>query len=175
MAKRLSLIFMKKLYLVEDTSFVVSLMNNNDPHHFLALDIFRKILLSKSKVRVVMPTTVFFETLFALLRNRIPKNVIQEKLWKLLMIDDVLNFPTLETTALRLSNVIGPYILGLPQNAVIQANDLIVLATSLDLECAPVVTFDKKMKTKFNNLHGNIFYCLEERDKNNLIKIIDEF
>lgn len=164
---------MQKLYIIEDTSFVVSLLNSTDCNHHIALEIFRQILDAKNKVRVVIPTTVLFESLFALIRNRIPKAVVQEKLWRLLMIFDVFNFSILETTALRLSNQIEPYILNLPLESGIQANDLIVLCASLDLECAPILTFDKKMKTKFNHLHKKIFYCLEEEDKINFLQSLN--
>ena len=88
------------------------------------------------------------------------------------MISDVLNFCTLETTALRLSNQIEPYITNLPQDAIIQANDLVVLATSIDLENSPVLTFDKKMKTKFNNLHKNIYYCLDNKDEKRFLSLL---
>ncbi|MBI5122874.1 type II toxin-antitoxin system VapC family toxin [Candidatus Roizmanbacteria bacterium] len=164
---------MQKLYIVEDTSFVVSLLNSTDINHQIALEIFKKILEAKNKVRIVIPTTVLFETLFALIRNRIPKIIVQEKLWRLLMIFDVFNFSTLETTVLRLSNQIEPYILNLPLESGIQANDLIVLCASLDLECAPVLTFDKQMKTKFNNLHKKIYYVLNDKDKRDFLNLLE--
>ena len=163
---------MQKLYIVEDTSFVVSLLNSTDTNHQIALEIFKKILEAKNKVRIVIPTTVLFETLFALIRNRIPKMIVQDKLWKLLMIFDVFNFSILETTVLRLSNQIEPYILNLPLESGIQANDLIVLCASLDLECAPVLTFDKQMKTKFNSLHKKIYYVLDDKDKHDFLNLL---
>jgi predicted nucleic acid-binding protein len=40
---------MKKFYIVEDTSFVVSLMNDTDTNHPIALEIFKNILSLKIK------------------------------------------------------------------------------------------------------------------------------
>jgi len=128
---------MQKLYIVEDTSFVVSLLNSTDTNHQIALEIFKKILEAKNKVRIVIPTTVLFETLFALIRNRIPKIIVN-----------------------------------LPLESGIQANDLIVLCASLDLECAPVLTFDKQMKTKFNSLHKKIYYVLDDKDKHDFLNLL---
>lgn len=164
---------MKKIYLIEDTSFVVSLMNSADPNHGCALSLFKEFVNYHNKVRIVIPSIVVFETLFALIRNRIPKSIVQEKLWRLLMVYDVFNYPILETTALRIGPRMERCILNLPQEAKLQANDLIVMATSLEFENAPILTFDKQMKTQFSSIHGNIYYGLDNEDYKKIINLIN--
>lgn len=162
---------MTKTFIIEDTSFVVALMHEEDSTHKVALELFN-FIKSKINIRIVIPTTVIFETLFALIRNKIPVDIAQNKLWRLLMIYDILNFTVLETTPIRLAKRLQPYIVNLGQSAVIPANDLIVIATSLEFNTCPILTFDKKMKTKFNHLHKNIFYCLENVDQTQFFDLL---
>jgi predicted nucleic acid-binding protein len=165
---------MKKTFIVEDSSFVVALMNKADLSHEKALFIFKKLLSQYlGKVRIVIPTTVIFETLFALIRNRTPISIAQEKLWKLLMIYDILNATILETTALRFGKKVEPLIHSLPPNAILPANDLIVIATAIEYENALILTFDKVMKDKFSKIYPQIFYALNEKEKDNFFKAID--
>jgi len=164
---------MKKCFIVEDSSFVVALMNQADSSHTKALSIYRHLKQYSGQIRIIIPTTVIFESLFALIRIRIPVEVAQEKLWKLLMISDILNVTIIETTAIRFGNKIEPLITSLPSNAKLPANDLIVLATAIEYENALVLTFDKKMKTQFNSFYPDIYYCIDRTEENNFFSRID--
>ena len=165
---------MKKTFIVEDSSFVVALMNKADLSHERALFIFKKLLSQYSgKVRIVIPTTVIFETLFALIRNRTPISIAQEKLWKLLMIYDILNATILETTALRFGKKIEPLIHSLPSNTSLPANDLIVVATATEYENALVLTFDRTMKNRFSKVYPKIFYALDKKEEDEFFKAIN--
>jgi len=165
---------MRKIYVVEDSSFVVALMNTTDTFHKKAYFIYKKLISQYSdKIRIVIPTTVIFETLFALIRNRIPVKVAQEKLWRLLMVSDILNATILETTALRFGKKIEPFITSLPKEAILPANDLIVIATALEYENALVLTFDKKMKNRFSSIYPKIFCCLNKEDEDRFFKEIE--
>lgn len=166
---------MKKTFIVEDSSFIVALMNKADLSHEKALFIFKKLLSQYSrKVRIVIPTTVIFEALFALIRNRTPILIAQQKLWKLLMVLDILNATILETTALRLCRKVEPIIHSLPQNAILPANDLIVIATAIEYENALVLTFDRVMKNRFSKIYPQIFYGLDEEERDEFFKAIND-
>lgn len=90
-------------YIIEDSSFVISLLDSNDILHKYALGSFRQILSIKSGIRVVIPSTVFYETMFVLIKNGISYNSAKNKLNNLMMIDSVINLAITETYILKLA------------------------------------------------------------------------
>ncbi len=156
-------------FIVEDSSFVVALMNKSDALHERALLVFRKLYRNYSQVRIVVPTPVIFESLFALMRAGVDHQIAQEKLWKFLMVLNVLNFTILETTAIRFAPRIGPLLKNLNAEASIPANDLIIIATSFEFEDAPIITFDVGMKRRFNAICGG--RILDMNDDNDVVKL----
>lgn len=163
---------MNQKFIVEDSSFLVALMNSNDPLHSKTLPISKQILTNSDVIKVIIPTPVIFETLFALIRNGISQKIVEEKLWNLLMIDDVLNYPVIETSALRLAKKTAPLIRKLPQDSILPANDLMILTVALEFKNCCVITFDKGMK-KFSRLCPNLFYLLEENGENGLLDFLN--
>ena len=164
---------MRKVFIVEDSSFVVALMNSTDSSHRRAFLIFKKLLRYSEKIRIVIPTPVIYESLFALIRNRISAKVAQEKLWRLLMVRDVLNVSILETTAIRIAPKVEPCIFALSKEASIPANDLIVIAVAMEYDNAPILTFDRSMKKRFEAICPNIFYVLDETEEKKFFETLD--
>lgn len=153
-------------FIVEDSSFVVSLLNSNDSCHPIALKIFKIILSQTGKVKVVIPTPVIYETLFALIRNKIDRHIVEQKLWNMLMIEDILNYPLLETSALRLAKKTYSLINQLPPDSILPANDLMILTVALDFPDSCILTFDNGMK-KFASICPNLFCLLDDNGEKN--------
>ncbi len=73
-------------YVVEDSSFVISLLDKTDKFHAHALRFFKLILSHGHTVRTIIPSTVFYETMFVLLRNGVSYQQAKTKLELDLMI-----------------------------------------------------------------------------------------
>lgn len=158
---------MPRVFIIEDSSFVIALMNVEDPLHQRAFLIFRKLLNQfRNKIKVIIPCIVFFETLFNLLNIGLKREIIEEKLWKLLKTRDVINFALPETAMLRFASYLESLIVGLPVREELPrpASDAIIVATAVDFD-GVVLTFDKKMGKIFSKNFKEIYCPLNEAEE----------
>lgn len=148
------------MFIVEDSSFVVALLHKKDPNHNKALLIFQSFIYKfTGKIKILIPSIVFFETLFTLLRLGTERKELEIKLWRLLQTRDVINVNPPETSMLRYATHMENLIESLPprEEAPKSTADAIVVATAVDFD-AMLLTFDKKMCEFYFKTYKDI-YC----------------
>jgi len=143
-------------YIVEDSSFVVALLDQTDSLHGFALDSFRLLLSQKNNVRVIIPSTVFYETLFVLLKNEVSYYSAKSKLVNLMMIDSVVNLAITETYILKLAKHTEILIKNKKNKTRVRSNDLLITSIACDQESSCLLTSDVGMK-EYDNIYPNIF------------------
>ena len=144
-------------------------MNPLDPLHTKATNIFELILSSK-EVRSVIPTTAFYEVLFVLLKAGVPYKSAKDKLMKLMMIEDVINYTVTEPCILKMAFNAKTLIGSVPEKTNVRAHDLMLLTIAMDHENSCFITGDKEMKD-YRSVYENVFLFYDPGD----IKKIESF
>lgn len=143
-------------YIIEDSSFVISLLDTTDIHHQPALEVFRVIISHSTKVRAIIPSTVFYETLFVLLKNGVSYRQAKTKLNNLMMIDEVINLAITETNILKLAKHTQQLIINKANKTRVRSNDLLIASIACNQENSCLITSDLGMKD-YDSVYENIF------------------
>lgn len=143
-------------YIIEDSSFVVSLLDTSDVLHQSAVDVFRLIISHSSNIRVIIPSTVFYETLFVLLKNGVSYGQAKTKLNNLMMVDEVINFAITETNILKLARYTQQLIQNKTNKTKVRSNDLLIASIACNQENSCLITSDVGMKD-YDPIYKNIF------------------
>ena len=142
-------------YIIEDSSFVVGLLDKNDKFHPDAREIFKIILNKQQYLKAILPSVVIYETITALLRKGYPYTQVERKIWNLLHIDEliVVNLPV--ENAFRVGK-------RLPNNFGIEYKittlDWLIVGCGIDFE-GQILTFDYKLVKRVKKIYPYIYYC----------------
>lgn len=158
-----------KHYVLEDTSFVLALLDKNDESHYRAWKIFDNLRKLKNHIRVLIPSMVFFETIGVLTRKKINKDELDGKLWRMLHIEEIFNISLVETMSFNLCRKYCEILQddsfkddkGLVKYIGIQ--DFLIAATGIDYD-AQILTLDKPMFTRLRKFYPNIYYGKEKNE-----------
>ena len=162
---------LKVKYIVEDSSFVISLLDKTDIFHNNAVSVFKSILRCRN-IKTIIPSTVFYETLFVLLKNGIEYNVAKQKLNNLMMIDQVINLPITETGILKLAKLTEILIKDKENKTKVRSNDLLIISIALNQENSCLVTNDIGFND-YKKLYEEIFFFSDDDDIKNFEKFIN--
>ena len=144
--------------IVEDSSFVISLFHKGEPFHKHSGSLMTEVLARKNKARTIIPSIVFFETIFKLVQIGIPQREIEEKLWKFLYLDQIFNVGIMETSGFRLLKKFPrEHLKGF------KTSDFLILSTALAFDAA-LLTYDKKLRRNAGQVYPKIYYC-DPQDK----------
>ena len=139
---------------VEDSSFVISVIDTRDSNHSKAVAYLREMNVYKDKIKILIPSLVFYETFFTLVKQGFPLKQVEEKLWNFLYIDNIVNVTTLETECFK-------YIKRLPDDpALLQLKTADFIITSIGIEYdAQILTFDRRMHNRIYSIYSEIYDC----------------
>ena len=143
-----------KHFVLEDSSFVIAVMDPGDVFHRDAVFIFKKILECKDRVIVLIPSVVFFESIVTLIRKGISHSEIEDKFWKLLHLSNVINVPIIETMAFKLCKRLS----GNSDFLQMKTSDFVIANVGMEFD-AQILTFDKGMRKRVFPTHNEIYYC----------------
>ena len=158
-------------YLVEDSSFLLSLLNPKDPFHSAAI-LTLQILRDISSLTLVFPEIVIYETSFVLMRNGIAPEIIRTKINNLSMIPKVIIFNSDPLTALRyISRHYNQLTLSQNSRNITKTNDYLIACAAKDFD-AIVLSSDNQMIETLNNLGVKCYNFSKEADR---IKLKNQF
>ena len=142
-------------YVVEDSSFVVGLLDKEDKFHWDALKVFEILINNKKYLKIILPSVVIYESITTLLRKGYQYNVVERKIWNLLHIDDlvIVNLPVENAYRVgkRLSNRFS-------LEHKITTLDWLIVGCGIDFE-GQIVTFDLKLARRVKPFYPYIYYC----------------
>lgn len=140
---------------LQDSSFLVATLDEDDIFHTEASAIVKQLLKHEQDIRLIIPSIVFFEVFTTLIKKDIPKEIIEQSLWRFLLQDNILTVSLLATMVFRFGNQLAN-----KQLSGLKTSDFIIAHTGLDYD-AQILTFDKKMRKRVGKAYPNIYYCSE--------------
>ena len=143
-------------HVIEDSSYIISLMLLSDVNHKVALNAFNSIYACKTDLKTVIPTTAFYETLYTLLKAGISYYDVKEKLVRMMMIDHLVNYQLSEAVILKLAKNTGKLISSNPTKQVVRAHDLMILTVAMEFENSCLITGDRGL-LDYKKVFPNIF------------------
>lgn len=145
---------MKKSFIVEDSSFVISVIDRNDTFHKDALFIYQELKKYHDDILILIPSIVFFESVITLVKKGVDRGKVENSLWKFLHIKNVRNIGLVETTAFRFCRNM--------QNkrgfTKLRTNDFLIASVAMDYS-AQIITFDVKMRNRLKKSYDPIYCC----------------
>lgn len=139
---------------LQDSSFLIATLDKNDEFHQDAVLIFKKLIENRDKIKIVIPSLVFYETIVTLIKKGgIPIKEIEKKLWDFLYSSMVLNISLIETNAFKICKHLANNDL-----SQLKTPDFIVISTGMEFE-AQILTFDKQMRRRVGDVYPEIYYC----------------
>ena len=129
-----------KQYIVEDSSFIVAIMDSGDAFHSDAFSVFREILKNRDKIKVIIPPLVLYEVIVALSRRRINHAIIEDKILRLLHTREIIVFSIAETAAFKHCKSLLSTV-SQSQGLLLRTADFMIVNLAIDCE-AQVLTFD---------------------------------
>lgn len=138
--------------IVEDSSFVAAVMDQNDVFHKDALFIFQELSKRNDKLKIVIPPLAIYEVVITLKKKGVPHNTIVNKIVNLIHIDNVLVNSINEISAFKHCKSL------LNSNNGLRTHDFMIVSIAIDHE-AQILTFDKAMWQKVRPLYNKIYYC----------------
>lgn len=139
--------------ILQDSSFIISIFHKEEPFNKGSLFLKNYISNLKNEARIIVPTIVFFETIFKLSQIGVPEELIKEQLSTFLYHDQYFNVGLVETSAFRLfkkfprENLKG-----------FKTSDYLILSTALAFD-AHLLTYDKKLRRNAGKIYNKIYYC----------------
>lgn len=138
---------------LEDSSFIIATIDPNDKFYEDAIFIYDKLLSAGDSIKIIIPSPVFFESIFTLLKNGIDRKVVEERLWNFLFMDQIVNITLIETMAFKLAKD-----LTLGQIGSLRTNDYLISSIGIEYD-AQILTFDRKMYDRVKSIHPQIYFC----------------
>lgn len=143
-----------KNFIVEDSSFVIAIIDKNDYFHSKAIDILIKLSEFNSKLIILIPQIVIYETVITLVRKGINKDKVEESIKKLLFLDNTRCIDVTESSLFRfcknIKNNSGFHLL--------KTSDFLIASIAKDFS-AKIITFDLQMRNSIKTSYGDIFCC----------------
>ena len=144
-----------KYYIVEDSSFILAVLDSNDAFHKDALYVFSKIQESKEMINIVIPPLVMYEVIVVLRRKGVTSSKIEDTFMKLVNISNVSVIALSEMSAFKHAkhalNSSDP-------DKALRTNDFLIFSVANELQ-ASILTFDKKLRDRCRELYSDIYYC----------------
>jgi len=161
-------------FIIEDSSFVVSVFDPQDEFHndgVQVLNYLKAIItystnstkIDKNGIKIILPSLVLFETATTLLKKGIKVEEIEEKIWKLSHLTEIsiIEIPSLFFTRICTSpEKIKPF----------KTSDLLICLTAIEYN-GLILTFDKKMWQRVKEFYPYIYFCKKQEE---LKKFINE-
>jgi len=139
---------------VYDSSFLIATIDTGDEFHRDAIYIFQKILEERAKIKIIIPTLVFYETIVTLIKKEAAsREQIEKKLWNLLYSNIVLNVALIETAAFKTCKRLAGWDLSKLKTA-----DFIISSVGLEYD-AQILTFDKEIRKNLGTYYPSVYYC----------------
>jgi len=139
--------------ILQDSSFIIATLKEDDPFHYDALRIVGTLLQHRQDVKYIIPSIVFFEVLATLIKKGVAKKIVENSLWSFLHQDNILSVSIIETMAFRLVNRLQSKFL-----SNLKTSDFLIVNIGLDYD-AQILTFDKKMRQRVGKAYPHIYYC----------------
>lgn len=138
---------------VEDSSFVVAVMDARDPFHRDAIFILRKLLNRKDQVKIILPPLALYEIIVSLSRKGIPHRVIEDKILGLVHFPEVIVTSVTEVSAFKhCRNLISTGVNG----KMLRTADFLIASIAIDYD-AQVLTFDRSFWCKARPLYRYVY------------------
>jgi predicted nucleic acid-binding protein len=140
---------------IEDSSFIVAAMDQNDKFHSDAIFIFKKLLENKEKIKIILPPIALYEIIVTLHRKGIDHKIIEKKIMNLLHIKEIIITSITEASAFKhCKSFLG----NKSQEEALRTIDFLIVSLAQDYE-AQIITFDKKMWEKVKPCNEQIYFC----------------
>ena len=139
--------------ILQDSSFLIATLNDEDFFHKDAISITKQLSGHEKDIKFVLPSVVFFEVFATLIKKGIPKETVEQSLWRFLIQNNILTVSLLATMAFKLGNRLAN-----KQLSGLKTSDFIIANIGLDYD-AQILTFDKKMRERVGKNYPNIYYC----------------
>lgn len=150
--------------ILQDSSFIIAVVNEKDIFHTEATEVIDDLIKYKSKIRLVIPAIVFFETMFKLIQRGVKPEFVQQYLWKYLYEDEVLNVSLLETAAFRMSKKLAFSKIHL------KTSDAIIALTGMEFE-SQILTFDNQMHKTLQAIdYKESYLCSKKSERKRFLK-----
>ncbi|MBI4994694.1 PIN domain-containing protein [Candidatus Peregrinibacteria bacterium] len=131
----------------------ISLFHKEEPFHKNSVNLMTEIWARKNEARVIIPSIVFFETIFKLVQIGIPQQEIEAKLWKFLYLDQIFNVGIVETSGFRLlKRFPRTHLKGF------KTSDFLIVSTALAFD-AVLLTYDQRLRRNAGQVYPKIYYC----------------
>lgn len=154
--------------ILQDSSFVIAYLNEQDALHKDAIEITSKLLKHKDKFKILIPSIVFFETIIKLIQRGIKPEYARKYLWNYLFEDEVLNFSLLETAAFRMSKQL------VKSKIELRTSDAIIALVGMEFE-SQILTFDKDMAERLQGIdYSQSYYCIKETERSRFFNDLDK-
>lgn len=145
-----------KQFVLEDSSFVIAVMDKDDCFHRDAVYVFKELLKRQNDIKVLIPSVVFFESLVTLVKKGLPEQEVESKFWKFLHLENVINVSVIETMAFKLCRRLGKN----SNYQQLKTSDFLIANTAIEYD-AQILTFDKQMRNRIFPNYAEIYYCSE--------------
>lgn len=139
--------------LLIDSSLLISLFREEEIFHANSNALMALIIACKNNARILIPSVVFFETIFKLHQKGIPQEKTREILLDLTLKDQVFTVNMSELTSFRLFKKFPKDKLG-----GFKTSDFIILCNALAFD-AYLLTYDKKLRRNAGAIYDKIYYC----------------
>lgn len=148
-----------KNFIVEDSSFTISIIDNSDFFHQKAIDILVKLNKFNLNTLILIPQIVIYETVVTLVRKGIDKNKVEESIRKLLFLENVRCVDITESSLFRfcknIKNISGFNLL--------KTSDFLIASIAKDFS-AKIITFDAQMRNSIKTSYSDIFCCFDIKE-----------
>ena len=138
-----------------DSSVVIAALESSDLFHPDAVLVFKELFhrRRKNKLKLIIPSIVFYETMVTLLKKGLERKVVERHLWKFLHLNNIFNVAVIETMAFRLTKNLDQISL-----ANLRTYDFMIASIGLEFD-AQILTFDLKMRKKIGQFYPSVYYC----------------
>lgn len=143
-------------YIIEDSSFLISLFGEEDNFHSQAVALSGLISNTSENVRIVIPSTVYYETMFVLLKKGADYAEIKKSLNYLMLDDKIINLPVTETSILKLARYSQKLLQEKENKTKVRSNDLLITSIACDYQNSCLITSDAGIK-EYQPVYKNIF------------------
>ncbi len=140
---------------VLDSCFLVGVLDSTDSFHQDSTYLFTILLSTRTRVKIILPAVVLYETIVILTRRGISHRRILGAVTRLIHNSKIIILSLTETSALKHCRRL------LSQTSQIDAlrtADYMIACIGVDFE-AQILTFDKIMRNRVKKVYPSIYYC----------------
>lgn len=147
-------------YVVLDTSFLVSVIDNTDVHHDDAVFLFNE-LKERKNVKILVPPLVIYEVIVILRRKGVRAKTIENIIMRLVNLSYVSVLSISELTAFKhASHALNEQ----DKNKALRTHDFMIFCLGAEFD-ALIITFDVAMHKKCKQVYEHIFFPAERSEE----------